>query len=562
MPHKPTESLLDLAASASEAVQKLGLDGVEAEVVLILDVSRSMFPIYRGRIVQDLIPQLLAVALNFDDDGTIPAYAFGDTCRHLRDLKKTDFSGWVDREVIRTGADYQQSCRYAPVIHDVCRYYFPEDWDRPALKETVGRLFKQERVVYPMLSAPRAYPVFAMFVTGGDCLDEEDTADAIRRSSRLPIFWQFIGLSPPGRLTPFRFLKRLDKLGNTYVDNCGFFEPGDVRNPSTLHRGLLNELPDYIRRPEVQAMLRPPELGGLETRGYRETFEDEDAHLDALTAMPQAEPEDEPEPEPEYDDEPEPERDLEALRQKFSGIEWVEGTHGGAVRSAAPVKVREEVETSSPSRRRVRPSELENDAPSQPQPKDDPRQRVAERIARLKSTLTEQAEPRAPVPTPPARPAPLPRPPAPPPRPSPPSPLSARPSPPPRPTPPPTHLRLDDDDDEATTASLTLDDLRRASPASAPTPPSRPTPPPRPTPASSTSPRPTPAPRPPPPVDSDDDDATTASVTLESLRARLSAFGDNESTVAATGYEVDREGPPSPPARPTPPSRPQPPKRR
>lgn len=549
MPQKPTESLLDLAASASEAVQRLGLEGVEAEVVLILDVSRSMFPIYRGRVVQDLIPQLLAVALNFDDDGTIPAYAFGDTCRHLRDLKKTDFNGWVDREVIRTGSDYQQGCRYAPVIHDVCRYFFPEDWDRPALKETVGRLFKQERVVYPMLSAPRAHPVFAMFVTGGDCLDEEDTADAIRRSSRLPIFWQFIGLSTPGRLTPFRFLKRLDKLGNTYVDNCGFFEPGDVRNPSTLHRGLLNELPDYIRRPEVQAMLRPPELGGLETRGYRESFEDEDAHLDALTAMPNHDDiEADPDPEPDYDDEPEPERDLDALRQKFAGIEWVEGTHGGAVRSAAPVKAREEVETSSPSRRRVRPSELENDPPPQPAQKDDPRQRVAERLARLKSTLTEQVEPRAPVPTPPPRPAPLPRPPAP-------LPIAARPSPPPRPAPPPAahHPGHDDADDEATTASLTLDDLRRPSPP----PPSRPTPPSRPSPA----PRPTPAPRPPPPSD-DEDDATTASVTLESLRARLSAFGDGESTIAATGYEVDREGPGQPPARPTPPPRPQPPKRR
>src|SRR5690606_12654243 len=139
----PTDNLKELAASASEALQRAGLEGLQAEVVLIVDVSRSMFPIYRARVVQDLVPQLLGLALNFDDDGVIPAYAFGDKARYLRDLRKDDFAGWVDREVIRTGADYQTGCCYAPVIHEVCRYYFPEDWDRPALKETVGRLFKQ-----------------------------------------------------------------------------------------------------------------------------------------------------------------------------------------------------------------------------------------------------------------------------------------------------------------------------------------------------------------------------------------------------------------------------------
>lgn len=559
------ENLRELAASASEAVQRFGLEGVEAEVVLILDVSRSMFPIYRARIVQELVPQLLALSLNFDDDGIIPAYAFGDTCRHLRDLQKNDFSGWVDREVIRTGNDYQQGCRYAPVIHDVCRYFFPEDWDRPALKETVGRLFKQERVVYPMLSAPRAYPVFAMFVTGGDCLDEEDTADAIRRSSRLPIFWQFIGLSAPGRLTPFRFLKRLDKLGNTYVDNCGFFEPGDVRNPSSLYRGILNELPDYIHRPEVQAMLRPLELGGLDTRGHRDTFDEEDqeaARLDALTAFPN--PEAEPEPEPEPEEVSEPEHDLEALRQKFAGVEWVEGTHGGAVRSAAPVKVREEAAAQQSSRRRVRPSELEVEAPT---PKEDTRQRVAERLARLKSTLDvatpNRAETRIAVPTPPARPSPPPRP-APPraaARPTPPPPPAAarptppaRPMPPARPTPPARRPEPEPEpEDDATTASLTLASLKASR---------RPEPEPDPDDDATTASltldalrRPTQKAAPPPTQhDDEDDEATTANLTLDTLRARLAAHGDDDSTIAASTSPSSLR-PPPPPARPQPPRR-------
>jgi len=524
------DNLRELAASASEAVQKSGLEGLEAEVVLILDVSRSMFPIYRARIVHDLIPQLLGLALNFDDDGTIPSYAFGDTARHLRDLKRADFHGWVDREVIRTGNDYQQGSRYAPVINEVCRYFFPEDWDRPALKETVGRLFKQERVVYPMLSAPRAYPVFAIFVTGGDCQDEEAAADVIRRSSRLPIFWQFIGLSSPGRLTPFRFLKRLDKLGNTYVDNAGFFEPGDVRNASTLYRGLLNELPDYIKRPEVRGMLRSQAQGGLNTRGYRPDLRDENEELDALTTFP-PEPEevyDEPEPEPE----PEPERDMTALREKFAGIEWVEGSMGGgggAVRAAAPVKVREEVEKTPSSRRRMRPSELEEAPVAQ---KDDSRQRVADGLARLKSTLATTTSTSRSSSQDDAYDAPDPTPsrlsvPSPPPRPSP----VARPSPPARPTPaPPAQVvaepEYDPEDDPDEPYDEPYDE-----PDEPDLPPARP----------------------------------AAPSHLDALRARLAAFGDDDATVAASGYEVDQEGAPlrpQPPPRPQPPARPQPPPRK
>ncbi len=394
-----TDKLRELASSANDAMRKFGLEGLEAEVVLILDVSRSMFPIYRARIVQDLVPQLLGLALNFDDDGIIPAYAFGDHCRHLRDLRKTDFLGWVDRDVIRTGTDYQSSCMYAPVINEVCRYYFPEDWDRPALKETVGRIFKQERVVYPMLSAPRTCPVFAIFVTGGDCEDQNETADVIRRSSRLPIFWQFIGLSAQGRLSPFRFLKSLDKLGNTYVDNAGFFEPGDVRNPASLYRGLLNELPEYLPRPEVKAMLRPKELGGLDTRGHRPTIDAQNPNdvqfelserLSATISAHEPEPEAEPEPEPE------PERDLSVLREKFSEVEWVEGTQGGrgAVRAAAPLQRKTEDVPTTGERRRARPSEAQQEEVVR---KEDSRVRVSERLARLKSSLaTQQAPPDAP----------------------------------------------------------------------------------------------------------------------------------------------------------------------
>lgn len=264
------EHLRALARSADDIVRQRGLDAVKAEVVFIIDVSRSMYPMYRAKLVQEVATQLLALSLSFDDDGIIPAYAFGERSRHLGDLSIRDFPGYIDREVIRTGEDYQRRCLYAPVIDDVCRYYFPEDWGRSTLERTVGRVFKRTETVYPRLSRPRTHPVFAIVVTSGDCEDREATADAIRRSSRLPIFWQFIGLSPPeGKRTRFRFLRKLDRLGNTHVDNCGFFEPTDVWDAGSLYDGMLNEFPTYLRLPQVLRMVRPPEEGGLTTRGPR-----------------------------------------------------------------------------------------------------------------------------------------------------------------------------------------------------------------------------------------------------------------------------------------------------
>lgn len=270
MHERHQQYLAHLSERADAAVARHGLKGVRAEVVFVLDVSKSMYAMYKSNMVAELATRLLALSLEFDDDGVIPAYAFGDRCRHLSDLRFDDFAGWVEREVIRTGADFQNGCRYAPVIHEVCSYFFPEDWHLPTREVKVGRIFKKKQTLYPTLSAPRALPVYALFVTSGDCQDREATTDAVRRSSRLPIFWQFIGLQPgKGPTTRFNFLEKLDTLGNTHVDNCGFFEVSDTRNDALLFEGMVKEFPSYLARSEVTEMLLPAELGGRTTKGER-----------------------------------------------------------------------------------------------------------------------------------------------------------------------------------------------------------------------------------------------------------------------------------------------------
>lgn len=244
-----------LVDRARIAVRQSGLTGLEAEVVYVVDVSASMYKMVTTGLIQELSTELLALAVHFDDDGSIPAWAFGEAPRYLGPLTVEEFPGFVDRKLIRTGADFQSACYYSPVIDAVCRHFFPEEWARPARQKKVG-LFRKTQWEYPPLSMPRRYPVFVVFVTAGDCEDPEQTAETIRRASHLPVFWQFAGVTAPGeKPASFRFLKRLDKLKRRYVDNCGFFEPGDVRDSFALFGGLLNEFPQYLELPQVKGML-------------------------------------------------------------------------------------------------------------------------------------------------------------------------------------------------------------------------------------------------------------------------------------------------------------------
>lgn len=257
-----------MSQRAEDAVARHDLAHVRAEVVLVLDTSKSMYAMYKSNMVAELATRVLALSLQFDDDGVIPAYAFGEVCRHLSDLRADDFPGWIEREVIRTGADFQNACKYAPVIHEICSYYFPEDWHKPTSEVRTGRIFKKTATVYPTLSAPRVNPVYVLFVTGGDCQDKIAATDAVRRSSRLPIFWQFIGLQPTkGPQAKFKFLEKLDALGNTHVDNAGFFEASDTRDDKVLFEGMCKEFPNYLARAEVKAMLASEAAGGKATKG-------------------------------------------------------------------------------------------------------------------------------------------------------------------------------------------------------------------------------------------------------------------------------------------------------
>ena len=113
---------------------------------------------------------------------------------------------------------------YAPVMNDIVKKYTEE--------------------------APANIPSYILFLTDGDNSDKTRTVDAIMQASKLPIFWQFVGLGK-GRFT---FLEKLDEMTLRYVDNADFFQVTQAEN--ITYSQLLNEYPGWVTNPKVQAMLR------------------------------------------------------------------------------------------------------------------------------------------------------------------------------------------------------------------------------------------------------------------------------------------------------------------
>lgn len=208
-PASPT--LTAQVLSAKQAIDESGLNGQKAEVLLVLDCSGSMGDRYNNGEVQGVAERALALALNFDDDGRVPAVAFDSRCIELVEVTATNLASYVDREVVRKHR-LGGGTNYAPALAQIARKYTGRD---PSV------------------------PGFCIFVTDGNCDDRSASERLVRELSVQPIFWQFVGVGSEA----FTFLKKLDTLTGRKVDNAGFLEArslGDV-----TYQALLKEFSSY-----------------------------------------------------------------------------------------------------------------------------------------------------------------------------------------------------------------------------------------------------------------------------------------------------------------------------
>lgn len=192
------------------------LNGLKARVCLAIDYSGSMDELYGNGTVQSIFEQMLPLAMEFDDDGVMEAWRFSDSTKRLRDVKMDNIAGYVKKNI----QNPMGGTNYAPVIKDIVKFY------------------KNTHV-----------PVYVIFITDGDNWDKGETTSIIKEASKLPIFWQFVGLGSGG----FDYLQKLDDMTGRYVDNADFFKVKKAND--VTYSNLLDEFPNWLTNDNVKTMI-------------------------------------------------------------------------------------------------------------------------------------------------------------------------------------------------------------------------------------------------------------------------------------------------------------------
>lgn len=223
-----TLTTISLKKQAARIVlEKKNLTKVTAKVGMVLDISGSMRKLYRDGVVQNAVERVLAVASQFDDDGALDVWVYDNEFSRLPAVTEKDFEGYVNREIINN-----------PFIHK-----FGSNNEPLVMKDVINKYIKEE---------PSNDPVFIVFINDGGC--KSGIKKIISSSSKMPIFWQFIGIGNGS----FDVLKKLDTMEGRYVDNANFFHLKDLETitDEELYEHLLNEFPMWLKEIKEKGMLR------------------------------------------------------------------------------------------------------------------------------------------------------------------------------------------------------------------------------------------------------------------------------------------------------------------
>lgn len=207
--------IVDLSKKAAFAANRHGIEGQRAQVVLVLDISKSMHALYHSGMVQRVIERMLGLAVAFDDDGQIDLLLFGTNAYSLPPVTLDEIEGYVER-VILSQYKIREATNYAPPL----------------------------RLLSSKYRAPQPAPAFVIFLTDGGNADRRESAEVIRELAAQPVFVQFVGIGPED----FPFLRKLDELPGRAIDNAGFMPVNDLDaiEDLELYDRLLNEFPRWL----------------------------------------------------------------------------------------------------------------------------------------------------------------------------------------------------------------------------------------------------------------------------------------------------------------------------
>ncbi len=216
--------LVSLAKPLGVELKKRNLETLVARVGLVMDISGSMTARFKNGTVQEIVNKTLPLAVQFDDDGELDCWYYGTTARRMDSVNLDNYTKAV-----------------------------PKEWKQLMLE--LGGCNNEPVVLKMVLDTYRdtKLPVYVLFITDGGVSKKSEIQKIITEASKLPIFWQFVGVGGSG----YGILEKLDSMKGRYVDNAGFFALDDFKKVSNeeLYARLLEEFPKWLKAIRNKGMI-------------------------------------------------------------------------------------------------------------------------------------------------------------------------------------------------------------------------------------------------------------------------------------------------------------------
>lgn len=225
--------LISLVKPLKVELEKRNLQETVAKVALVMDISGSMYDSYRNGSVQEIVNKILPIAVQFDDDGELDFWYFAERFERRPSVNMSNYQDTVPQNWQSVMNKLGGGTNALKVMNDVIDEYKKSD-----------------------------VPAYVIFITDGAI--SSDTKDAVIRSSKMPIFWQFVGIGNSssgflGRLFGgYGMLEKLDTLTGRLVDNTNFFALDDFNSVdnSELYSRLLNTFPRWLKDAKNKNVIR------------------------------------------------------------------------------------------------------------------------------------------------------------------------------------------------------------------------------------------------------------------------------------------------------------------
>ncbi|WP_330179248.1 VWA domain-containing protein [Nocardia sp. NBC_01503] len=231
------------------SLAKHGVSHLNARVILVLDASGSMTPLYAKQLVHRVVERMAAVAAQLDDNGAMQAWTFATNPARLPDLTVADMPQWISLHV---------RCGQLSLFGGRRR---ARDARQPGQVDmrAVGIQNEEQKVIAEVRNyvraEPQAMPTLVLFFSDGGVYKNREIEQELRAAVEEPIFWQFVGL---GTRSGYGVLERLDTMSGRRVDNVGFFAVDDIDQITDpeLYDRILTEFPSWINEATRAGILR------------------------------------------------------------------------------------------------------------------------------------------------------------------------------------------------------------------------------------------------------------------------------------------------------------------